>query len=114
MVAGAVRSPRFDTSSEVSVGQMLHFFKKYMTKSSLPLKTLGRQNLAAAVYCHITAEVMKRNEKDPSRAATAAAGVERSPMKSAVAGASMAVAASVGISKLAGAGGAGGGAGGGW
>lgn len=44
-------------------------------------------------------------------AATAAAGVERAPMRSAVAGASMAVAATVGISKLAGTGGAGGAAG---
>ncbi len=40
-------------------------------------------------------------------AATAAAGVERSPIKTAVAGTSMAVAASVGVSKLAGGGGVG-------
>ena len=50
-----------------------------------------------------------------AEAATAAAGVERSPMRSAAAGASMAVGASIGISKLAGAGGgsAGGASGGG-
>lgn len=38
---------------EVGISQMLHFFKKYMNKQSLPLRTLGRQNLAAAVYCDI-------------------------------------------------------------
>jgi len=39
--------------AEVTVAQMLHFFKKYMTKKSIPLKTLGRMNMAAAVYCSL-------------------------------------------------------------
>lgn len=51
---------------EVTVQQMLHLFKKYMTKSSVPLKTLARQNLAAAVYCslHKGGEVVSASYAD--------------------------------------------------
>ncbi len=39
--------------SEVTVRQMLHFFNKYMGKKRTALKTLGRMNVAAAVYCSL-------------------------------------------------------------
>jgi hypothetical protein len=39
--------------NEVNPKQMLHFFNRYMGKKATPLKTLGRMNVAASIYCSL-------------------------------------------------------------